>query len=66
MGVARQSLRRLPTRQQTAKKAIKHGSAYYVEINMVKDHLEQREYQYAGLIRDAAKRYGLSEDLILP
>ncbi|KIP66599.1 murein transglycosylase [Vibrio harveyi] len=46
------------------KKAIKRGSAYYVEINMVKDHLEQREYQYAGLVRDAAKRYGLPEDLI--
>ena len=46
------------------KKAIKRGSAYYVEINMVKDHLEQREYQCAGLVRDAAKRYDLSEDLI--
>ncbi|MFN1651061.1 membrane-bound lytic murein transglycosylase MltC [Vibrio rotiferianus] len=46
------------------KKTIKRGSAYYVEITMVKDHLEQREYQYAGLVQDAAKRYGLSEDLI--
>ncbi|WP_260259731.1 membrane-bound lytic murein transglycosylase MltC [Vibrio intestinalis] len=45
-------------------KAIKQGTAYYVEISMVENHLEQREYQYAGLIRDAAKRYGLSEDLI--
>ncbi|RJX74363.1 membrane-bound lytic murein transglycosylase MltC [Vibrio sinensis] len=45
-------------------KSIKRGNAYYVEITMVKDHLEQREYQYAGLIRDAAQRYGLSEDLI--
>ncbi|MGF1726096.1 membrane-bound lytic murein transglycosylase MltC [Photobacterium nomapromontoriensis] len=45
-------------------KPIKRGKAYYVEIDMVKDHLSQREYQYAHLIRDAAKRYGLSEDLI--
>lgn len=45
-------------------KAIKRGKAYYVEIDMVKDHLSQREYQYAHLIRDAAKRYGISEDLI--
>ncbi|WP_322803027.1 membrane-bound lytic murein transglycosylase MltC [Vibrio alfacsensis] len=46
------------------KKTIQRGHAYYVEITMVKDHLEQREYQYAGLVRDAAKRYGLPEDLI--
>ncbi|WP_114766355.1 membrane-bound lytic murein transglycosylase MltC [Vibrio rhodolitus] len=45
-------------------KSIKRGQAHYVVINMVSDHLEQREYQYAGLIRDAARRYGLSEDLI--
>ncbi|GHA60603.1 membrane-bound lytic murein transglycosylase C [Photobacterium aphoticum] len=45
-------------------KTIKHGKAYYVEIDMVDDHLSQREYQYAHLIRDAAKRYNLSEDLI--
>ena len=45
-------------------KTIKHGKAYYVEIDMVDDHLSQREYQYAHFIRDAAKRYGLTEDLI--
>ncbi|KLV09332.1 murein transglycosylase [Photobacterium aquae] len=46
------------------KKALKRGTAYYVEINMAKDHLSQREYQYAHLIRDAAKRYDLPEDLL--
>ncbi|MFC5078314.1 Membrane-bound lytic murein transglycosylase C precursor [Vibrio thalassae] len=45
-------------------KPIKNGKAYYVEITMTKDHLQQREYQYAELIQNAAKRYGLSEDLI--
>ncbi|ANS86256.1 Membrane-bound lytic murein transglycosylase [Vibrio scophthalmi] len=45
-------------------KPIKRGNAYYVEINMVKDHLEQREYQYAGLIREASNRYDIPEDLI--
>lgn len=45
-------------------KPIKRGQAHYVEITMVNDHLEQREYQYAGLIRDAAKRYDIPEDLI--
>ncbi|WP_434361892.1 membrane-bound lytic murein transglycosylase MltC [Parasalinivibrio latis] len=45
-------------------KTIKHGKAYYVQIDMVKDHLAQREYQYAHLVRDAAHRYNLSEDLI--
>ncbi|MGF1769921.1 membrane-bound lytic murein transglycosylase MltC [Enterovibrio makurazakiensis] len=45
-------------------KAIKQGKAYYVQIDMVKDHLEQREYQYANLVRDASKRYDIPEDLI--
>ncbi|SMY35521.1 membrane-bound lytic murein transglycosylase MltC [Photobacterium andalusiense] len=45
-------------------KKLQHGIAYYVEINMVDDHLEQREYQYADLIRQAAKRYDIDEDLI--
>ncbi|WP_394145234.1 membrane-bound lytic murein transglycosylase MltC [Vibrio atypicus] len=49
---------------QLQKKSIQRGHAYYVEINMVNDHLEQREYQYAGIIRDAAKRYDIPEDLI--
>ncbi len=45
-------------------KKLQHGTAYYVEIDMVNDHLEQREYQYADLIRQAAKRYDIDEDLI--
>ncbi|MDD1784284.1 membrane-bound lytic murein transglycosylase MltC [Enterovibrio sp. ZSDZ35] len=45
-------------------KKIKKGTAYYVEIDMVKDHLEQREYQYAHYVRDASKRYNIPEDLI--
>ena len=45
-------------------KKIQHGTVYYVEIDMVDDHLEQREYQYADLIRQAAKRYDIDENLI--
>ncbi|CAH0533667.1 Membrane-bound lytic murein transglycosylase C [Vibrio stylophorae] len=46
-------------------KKLKNGNtAYYVKIDMVSDHLEQREYKYASLVQAAAKRYGLSEDLI--
>ncbi|WP_281544562.1 membrane-bound lytic murein transglycosylase MltC [Grimontia sp. SpTr1] len=45
-------------------KPIKRGKAYYVQIDMVKDHLEQREYQYAHYVRDASKRYDIPEDLI--
>lgn len=37
---------------------------YYVEIDMVANHLSQREYQYAPLIRAAAQRYDLPEDLL--
>ncbi|MBV7314733.1 membrane-bound lytic murein transglycosylase MltC [Shewanella sp. NIFS-20-20] len=39
-------------------------SVHYVEIDMVRDHLAQREYQYAHLIRAASQRYGIGEDLI--
>ncbi|MFH0260212.1 membrane-bound lytic murein transglycosylase MltC [Vibrio barjaei] len=52
----------IATQLQT--KPIKNGNAYYVEISMTDDHLQQREYQYAELIQSAAKRYGLSEDLL--
>ncbi|KJF82179.1 membrane-bound lytic murein transglycosylase MltC [Photobacterium angustum] len=45
-------------------KPLKRGTAYYVEIDMVSDHLEQREYQYADIIKRASKQYGISEDLI--
>ncbi|WP_305462448.1 membrane-bound lytic murein transglycosylase MltC [Photobacterium leiognathi] len=44
--------------------SLKRGTAYYVEIDMVSDHLEQREYQYADLIKRASRQYGISEDLI--
>lgn len=45
-------------------KPLKRGNAYFVEIDMVSDHLEQREYQYADIIKRASKQYGISEDLI--
>ncbi|MGF1806619.1 murein transglycosylase domain-containing protein, partial [Aliivibrio sifiae] len=45
-------------------KTIKNGKAYYVEISMVDDHLEQREFQYADLIKKASKEYDISIDLI--
>ncbi len=38
--------------------------AYYVRIDMVSNHLEQRQYQYSEIVQAAAKRYGLLEDLI--
>ncbi|HIF9189921.1 TPA: membrane-bound lytic murein transglycosylase MltC [Photobacterium damselae] len=45
-------------------KPFKYGTAYYVQIDMVGDHLEQREYQYADLIKRASKQYDIDEDLI--
>ncbi|MCG3864059.1 MULTISPECIES: membrane-bound lytic murein transglycosylase MltC [unclassified Photobacterium] len=45
-------------------KPLKRGNAYFVEIDMVSDHLEQREYQYADIIKRASKQYGISEELI--
>ncbi len=37
---------------------------FYVNIPMVTDHSNKRSYQYANLVRNAAKRYNISEDLI--
>lgn len=45
-------------------KALKFQKVFYVEIPMVQDHSSKRRYQYANLIRDASKRYGISEELI--
>lgn len=45
-------------------KSLKFQKVFYVEIPMVTDHSSKRRYQYADLIRDASKRYGISEELI--
>lgn len=45
-------------------KSLKFQKVFYVEIPMVRDHSSKRRYQYADLIRDASKRYGIPEELI--
>ncbi|WP_299020456.1 membrane-bound lytic murein transglycosylase MltC [uncultured Photobacterium sp.] len=46
------------------KRKIRYQQAYYVEIPMVADHVNKRSYKYANIVRDASRRYGISEDLI--
>ena len=40
------------------------GAAHYVEINLVENHEEIREYQFSEIVKAAAKRYNISEELI--
>ena len=45
-------------------KEVDFKKSYYVEIPMVADQIEIRSYKYANIVRRAAKRYGIDEDLI--
>ena len=45
-------------------KDVDFKKAYYVEIPMAADHLLQRSYQYAGIVRRASEKYDIPEDLI--
>ncbi|WP_319535527.1 membrane-bound lytic murein transglycosylase MltC [uncultured Vibrio sp.] len=45
-------------------KDVDFKKAYYVEISMVEDHFIQRSYQYASIVRQAAEKYDIPEDLI--
>ncbi|MBF9001390.1 membrane-bound lytic murein transglycosylase MltC [Vibrio nitrifigilis] len=53
----------LITHQLKVKK-VDFKKSYYVEIPMVADQIEIRSYKYANIVRRAAKRYGIDEDLI--
>ncbi|WP_415720009.1 membrane-bound lytic murein transglycosylase MltC [Photobacterium ganghwense] len=46
------------------KRSERFHQVYYVEIPMVADHVDQRGYKYASIVRDASRRYGIAEDLI--
>ncbi|ODQ00227.1 MULTISPECIES: membrane-bound lytic murein transglycosylase MltC [Salinivibrio] len=46
------------------KKQVRFQNMYYVTIPMVSDHVAKRSYQYADIVRRAAKRYDISEQLI--
>lgn len=46
------------------KKKVRFQNLYFVEIPMVGDHVAKRSYQYANLVHDASRRYGISEELI--
>lgn len=49
---------------QLKTKSLRFQKKLYVEIPMVSDHANKRRYQYADLVRNASRRYGISEELI--
>ncbi|WP_299734440.1 membrane-bound lytic murein transglycosylase MltC [uncultured Endozoicomonas sp.] len=50
-------------RQMSSRKSAK-GQVYAVDFSLVEDHLSQREYQYASLVRKYSKVYAVEESLI--
>lgn len=45
-------------------KLVDFKKSYYVDLSMVKDQSEIRRYQYSDIVRKAANKYGIAEDLI--
>jgi membrane-bound lytic murein transglycosylase C len=52
----------LQTRLKTQQRA---KIIYSVTINLVPNHLDKRAHKYVGMVRQAARRYGVDESLIL-
>ena len=40
------------------------GTVYAVDIDLVTDHIEKRQYQYAEIVRHHARKYDIQESLI--
>ena len=45
-------------------KKIESGTLWYVDIPLVTNNLKLREYKYSSIVRKAAKKYGIQEDLL--
>lgn len=53
----------LLTNRQTIRNSGR-GTVYAVDIDLVNNHLEQRQYQYANIVRQHARKYDVDESLI--
>ena len=40
------------------------GTVYGVDFELVQDHMQQRQYQYASIVQTHARKYGIDESLI--
>lgn len=40
------------------------GTVYSIDVDLVGDHMEKRQYQYAGIVRQMSKKYQIKESLI--
>lgn len=47
-----------------AQKQTEKGIVYSVDIDLVSDHIAQRQYQYAHLVRQYSQKYNVKESLI--
>ena len=53
----------LTTNRQTTRSS-RRGTVYSVDIDLVNNHLEKRQYQYANVVRQHASKYNVDESLI--
>lgn len=53
----------LLTHKQTSRSS-QRGTVYSFDIDLVTDHLEKRQYQYASIVRQHAQKYNVDESLI--
>ena len=52
----------LNNKQQTRRSS--KGTVYSVDFDLIENHLEKRQYQYASIVRQMSQRYSIKESLI--
>ncbi len=52
------------TTNRLSQKWSKRGTVYAVDFDLTRDHLQKRQYQYASLVRQYARRYKVDESLV--
>ncbi|MCW7553547.1 membrane-bound lytic murein transglycosylase MltC [Endozoicomonas gorgoniicola] len=53
----------LTANRQTTRRS-KKGTVYSVDIDLIKNHIEKRQYQYASIVRQHSRKYNVKESLI--
>ena len=51
-------------KNRLARRSSAKGTIYSIDIDLVSDHIAKRQYQYASIVRQMSKRYGIKESLI--
>ena len=49
---------------QLSRRTGSHGTVYAVDFDLVQNHMQQRQYQYASLVKQHPRKYAVEESLI--